>query len=174
MTVSQSAEYALRAVVWLAADPDQTLSTLAIAKGTRVPAGYLSKVLQGLARAGLVRSSPGRVGGFTLTHPPADISVFDVVNAVEPLQRIRFCPLGIESHGSRLCPLHRSLDQVAEATERAFRRTTIAQLLSADDACPPLCDAGTRRVKLGSLRSGGPVARRNIPRGRRATGSAQA
>lgn len=174
MTISQSAEYALRAVVWLAAHPERTLSTLAIAKGTRVPAGYLSKVLQGLARAGLVESCPGRVGGFTLTYPPADISVFDVVNAVDPLQRIRFCPLGIKAHGSKLCPLHRSLDQVAEATERVFRQTTIAQLLSGDDASPPLCDAGTRRVKLGPIRSGESVAGRRSRRGRRAAGSVQA
>ncbi len=147
MTISQSAEYALRAIVWLAAHPSQTLSTQAIAEGTHVPAGYLSKILQGLARAGLVQSCPGRIGGFTLSHPPTDTSVFDVVNAVDPLQRLRTCPLGIESHGSKLCPLHRSLDQVSEWAEQAFRRTTIAQLLSGDDARPPLCDPRKRRAR---------------------------
>ncbi|MEK7732321.1 MAG: Rrf2 family transcriptional regulator, partial [Planctomycetota bacterium] len=54
--ISQSAEYALRAVLWLAGHPEATLSTAEIARRTMVPGGYLSKVLQALARAGLVVS----------------------------------------------------------------------------------------------------------------------
>lgn len=171
MTISQSAEYALRAVVWLAAHPEQTLSTQAIAEGTRVPAGYLSKILQGLARAGLVQSCPGRIGGFTLTQPPADTSVLDVLNAVDPPQRLRTCPLGIESHGSKLCPLHRSLDQVAQWAEQAFRRTMIAQLLSDDAARPPLCEARTRRPRRSSPRSIGLTVSAARPGGRQDAGS---
>ncbi len=67
--ISQSAEYALRAVVWLAGHPESTLSTPEIARPTMVPAGYLSKVLQALARNGLVVSTPGRAGGFVLNRP---------------------------------------------------------------------------------------------------------
>jgi Rrf2 family protein len=155
--ISQSAEYALRAIVWLAAHPTQVLSTVAIAKGTRVPPGYLSKVLQGLSRAGLVQSSPGRSGGFVLARDPSRMTVYDVVNAVDPLQRLHSCPLGIASHGSKLCPLHRSLDQVAESAERAFRQTTIAHLLNADGDRPPLCDAKTHRARRRAARPAAPV-----------------
>ncbi len=139
MAISQSAEYALRAVVWLAANPGGPQSTRQIARGTRVPAGYLSKVLQGLARAGLVESSPGRTGGFVLTREPAETSVLEVVNAVEPVRRIRECPLGLEAHGQRLCPLHARLDQVAEWTERTFAQTTIGRLLDEDRPGEVLC-----------------------------------
>lgn len=52
---SQTAEYALRAVVWLASQPERALNTRQISAATQVPAGYLSKVLQALARAGLER-----------------------------------------------------------------------------------------------------------------------
>ena len=130
MTISQSAEYALRAVVWLAVHHDTTLSTPHIARRTKVPPGYLSKVLQTLSRAGLVKSNPGRAGGFRLNQPPEQTRVIDVVNAVDPVKRMRRCPLGLKSHRHRLCPLHRRLDEAAAAVQRAFGETTIAEILA--------------------------------------------
>jgi Rrf2 family protein len=139
--ISQSTEYALRAVVCLAEEPDSRLSTARIAETTRVPPGYLSKVLQALARAGLVASVPGRVGGFRLTRSPTSITVLDVVNAVDPVKRIESCPLGLRSHRTRLCPLHRRLDEAAEALERAFAATTIAEIVGDTGPIRALCEA---------------------------------
>ncbi|GEM_PF-289171 len=127
--ISQTAEYALRAVLMLAARDDVPAGTAAIAESTRVPAGYLSKVLQGLARHGLVVSSSGRRGGFRLARKASEISVLQVIQAVAPLARLGQCPLGIESHNGRLCPLHRQLNQATEAFEKALAAVTIAQLL---------------------------------------------
>lgn len=101
MTISQTAEYALRAVVWLAGHAEAAMGTPEIARSTRVPPGYLAKVLQLLGRGGLVTSAPGRKGGFRLARSAAEISILQVVNAVDPVERIRRCPLGIESHGGR-------------------------------------------------------------------------
>lgn len=139
--ISQSAEYALRAVVWLAGHPGATLSTSEIARRTAVPLGYLSKVLQALSRAGLVASTPGRTGGFVLTREPHRISVLDVINAVAQLPRIECCPLGIESHGHDLCPLHKRLDDVAAYVEHVFAKTMIAELLKEGTPNLPLCGA---------------------------------
>jgi hypothetical protein len=69
------------------------------------------------------------------------VSILDVVNAVEPIPRIRGCPLGLESHTS-LCPLHRELDEACAATERAFARVSIAGLLNQPAGVPPLCEVG--------------------------------
>lgn len=142
MTITRSTEYALRAVVQLAEEPGRRLSTAALAKRTRVPAGYLSKVLQELARAGIVQSTPGRSGGFTLTRPASRLAVLDVVNAVAPIERIRSCPLGNPKHAT-LCPLHRRLDEVAQSTERAFRDTSIADMLTSAGREGPLCEPPT-------------------------------
>lgn len=139
--ISQTAEYALRAVVWLAANPERAHGTPQIAAAVKVPAGYLAKVMQRLARAGLVVSSPGRLGGFRIARPATEVSVFDVVNAVDPIRRIHTCPLGLKSHGENLCPLHRRLDDAAEAVEAAFAGSTIAELLSEQTTSPPLCEA---------------------------------
>lgn len=153
--ISQTAEYALRAVVWLASKGDGSLGTLHIAEATRVPAGYLSKVLQALARAGLVVSQPGRSGGFTLVRRPEEISVLDVINAVDPIQRIKTCPLDLKSHGVQLCPLHRRLDDAMAKAEEAFATSTIAELLAEPTTSTPLCES--KPVAL-------PVAKRKTPK----------
>ena len=127
--LSQTAEYALRAVVCLAGAADQRLTTPEIAEQTQVPAGYLSKVLQLLGRAGLVRSQRGLGGGFTLARSTAEINILEVINAVDPIQRITTCPLGVPGHGIRLCRLHHRIDQALATVEEVFRATTVADLL---------------------------------------------
>src|SRR3954464_8292177 len=107
--ISQTAEYALRAVAALASSPEEPMVTQRIGELTKVPVGYLSKVLQALGRAELVKATRGLHGAFTLARPPAEVTVYDVVQAVDPVQRIRMCPLGLAAHGARLCPLHRRL-----------------------------------------------------------------
>ena len=137
---SQTAEYALRAVVWLASRPGKALSTQEISTATKVPAGYLSKVLQGLARAGLVVSSPGRGGGFLLAQDAERVRVLDVINAVDGIQRIRQCPLGLRSHSRELCPLHKRLDEAMAMVEEAFAKSTIAELIATPGSSMPLCN----------------------------------
>jgi Rrf2 family protein len=131
--ISQTAEYALRAVVHLANSTQQEgriSETLPeIADATRVPSGYLSKVLQQLARAEIVNSQRGIGGGFKLSRPADQITIYDVVNAVDEVPRIRTCPLGIAEH-VRLCPLHRKLDAAMAHVEQAFQNTTIAELVT--------------------------------------------
>lgn len=142
--IPKTAEYALRAVVVLAREPQRAYSAEQIAKATRVPRRYAHKVLQALVRAELVRSQSGPGGGYALVRRPKKLSILDVVSAVEPIPRIRHCPLGIEGH-TRLCPLHRELDAACAATERAFARVTIAQLLEQSHATPPLCELASIR-----------------------------
>ena len=150
MTISQTAEYALRAIVWLARDPDRPLGTPRIAQATRVPPGYLARVLQALARAGLVESNPGRGGGFRLKRSPADITVLDVINAVDPVERIVRCPLGLKKHRGHLCPLHRRLDEAAALVERAYAETTIAEILAEKSPAEPLCQEAEEEPEVAS------------------------
>lgn len=137
--ISQTAEYALRAIVYLA-DQQEPRTTQQIAQVTRVPAGYLSKVLQSLARGGLVTSQRGLHGGFRLAQSSKEVTVWQVIDAVDPLQRIRSCPLGLKSHGVNLCPMHRRLDDALAMVETAFRASTVAELLEEPTRSKPLCD----------------------------------
>lgn len=137
---SQTVEYALRAVVHLAMHAPEPQKTSEIAEATKVPAAYLSKVLQGLRERELVHLQRGVGGGVTLTRAPAAISILDVVNAVDPIQRITTCPLDLKSHGVRLCALHRRMDDAMQKMEDAFRRTSLAELLADSNPSVPLCD----------------------------------
>lgn len=145
--LSQTVEYSLRAIVWLAAHPDDPQTNQQIADATKVPAGYLSKVMQSLGRGRMVTAQRGKNGGFLLARAADKLSVLEVINTVEPIQRIRECPLGIASHGTHLCPLHKRLDGAMEMIENAFRDTTIADILSEPTQSKPLCHIeGVRNV----------------------------
>ena len=111
-----------------------------VAADARVPLDYLSKILNALGRAGLVSAQRGRGGGFQAARPANQISVLEVVTAVDPVRRIHSCPLGLAAHGTNLCPLHRKLDDAARSIEDAFRITTIGSLAGVpfcaeEDAC---------------------------------------
>src|SRR5262245_46663562 len=140
----KTAEYALRAIVWLARQPGTAASAQRLAEVTKVPRRYLHKVLQDLVAKGLVRSCPGPRGGYALAVEPEKTTILDVVNAVAPLERIDQCPLGIPSHRA-LCPLHAEIDRAYAATEQAFARVSIAQLLDRSASSAPLCETKTAR-----------------------------
>lgn len=149
--LSQTAEYALRAVVYLAYEAPEARTTEQIHRATLVKRAYLAKILQGLAKKGIVTTQRGVGGGVALAKSPQELTLLEVVNAVEPLQRIRTCPLGISTHGSQLCPLHRRIDAVLAVIEEQFARTTLADILSEPGANMPLCEA-PRLVKLQLLK----------------------
>jgi Rrf2 family protein len=138
--LSKTAEYALRTMVCLAREPVCSESADVLSEHTKVPRRYLHKVLQDLVRGDLVQSRSGPGGGYSLTRSSDAISILDVVNAVAPLERIRHCPLGLPSHTS-LCPLHQQLDQAYAATEAAFAKVTLGQVLRSGNKSIPLCDA---------------------------------
>lgn len=137
---SQTTEYALRAAVWLAQNEGSPQTTQEVAGATQVPAAYLSKCLQALGRAGLVHGARGAGGGFGLTRGAGSITVLDVINAVDPIRRIKACPLGLSAHKVRLCPLHKKLDEAIATIETSFRSTTLADVLGTNTRHRPLCD----------------------------------
>ncbi len=137
---SQTVEYALRAVVYLAYEAPAARTTEEIHVATKVKRAYLSKILQGLAKKGIVQTQRGVGGGVSLARTPQELTILDVVNAVEPIMRIRSCPLGLSSHGMRLCPLHKRMDLALASVESSFKNTTLAEVLAEPSDSIPLCD----------------------------------
>ena len=130
---SQTAEYALRAIVTLAQGNPAAKTAQDISRESQVPLDYLFKVLNSLARAGILTAQRGRRGGFTLAVPAARMTVLDVVNAVDPIRRILSCPLQLPAHSIRMCALHRKLDHALALVEEAFATTTIASLCGEEE-----------------------------------------
>jgi Rrf2 family transcriptional regulator, nitric oxide-sensitive transcriptional repressor len=138
---SQTVEYALRAAVHLASKSPEPQTTAEIASATKVPIAYLSKVLQGLRREKIVHLQRGIGGGVSLACEPNKLTILDIVNAVEPIQRIKTCPLELKSHGKRLCALHSRMDESLKSMEAAFAATTLQELLEERNPSQPLCDS---------------------------------
>jgi len=141
--LSDASEYALRAIVWLGQDPGRSWKVREIAEQTHAAPGYLVKVLQQLARAGLLSAQRGSNGGYTMTQPPENVTIADVINAVDPIERIDSCPLGLDAHSQQLCPLHRRIDDAMALIERAFASITVADLLREASQARSKCDCLT-------------------------------
>lgn len=138
---SQTTEYALRAMSWLALSPDALVSTHVLAEKTQVPPHYLAKVLQQLSAANLIVGRRGVRGGYKISRAATEITLLDVVRSVAEIQRITTCPLGLASHGSTLCSLHRTTDAAAKAVIDIYGTVTLHDLLADPRHPTPLCEA---------------------------------
>lgn len=136
---SQTAEYAVRAVVMLAHLESQGLvGSKELADKAKVPGSYLPKIMQNLAKRGIVDSKRGVGGGFSLSKSPQEITILDIVNAVDPIKRIVGCPLGLESHSKVLCPMHARIDRAMAEVEAVLDASTIAELLTDNSRPVPM------------------------------------
>jgi len=136
---SQSVDYALRATVCLAMNSDKVLTTEFIAQITKVPAPYLAKIIKSLSRVGIITSQRGVKGGSRLAKAAASISVLDVMNAVDPMKRIDYCPLNLPNHGINLCPMHHKLNDAITVVERVLSESSIQDLISEKTQSIPMC-----------------------------------
>jgi len=141
--LSDASEYALRAIVWLGQEPGRSWKVREIAAHTHAASGYLVKVLQQLARAGLLTAQRGSSGGYTMTRSAEEVTIADVINAVDPIERITSCPIGLESRDRTLCPLHRRIDDALAQIEQTFSSITVAELIREASQAEPTCDCLT-------------------------------
>lgn len=133
---SSTAEYALRAVMHLASKPERARTAKEIADAGRIPGGYVSKVLQDLTEARILDSRRGPSGGFRLARAPSEITVLEVINAVDPIKRITKCPLNLPDHSKQLCRLHQQLDDAIATVEQTLSGATFADMLEGDRRAP--------------------------------------
>lgn len=133
MIYSRSAEYAIRAFVHLAQIPDGRFAMVKqIAQQEQIPAHFLAKILQQLARKGLLRSSKGPTGGFTLRVPAEKISLKDIVDALDGMSEYQKCASGLaECNDDMPCGMHDSWKALRSRIIEYLERTTIADVARA-------------------------------------------
>ena len=132
MMLSQTAEYALRAVLYLAGPAKgRQVSVEDIVAAIGMPSSYAAKVLQTLTRTGILKAARGRNGGYTLDMDPGEMSLAMVVAPFEEAREQRRCLLG-RTHCSDAtpCAAHHRWKDTAEDITRFFRTTSIADLKS--------------------------------------------
>ncbi len=130
MRFSASVEYAIHGLVYLAVGTGQGPVLVGeVARAIKVPDSYLRKVFQLLSRAGLVRSQRGARGGFVLGRQPAEISLADIVEAIdgslpvyECMKAHRKCAVGDG------CPVSAAFDEARQKMAEVLGRTSLKSL----------------------------------------------
>jgi Rrf2 family transcriptional regulator, iron-sulfur cluster assembly transcription factor len=133
MIYSRSAEYAIRAFIYMAAlAPEEFALVKSIAADTGIPSHFLAKILQELARDGYLKSSKGPHGGFRLSLPPDQISMRRVVEAVDGSARFERCIGGApECNDRAACGMHDSWIELRSRIIDYLEGTSIADLANA-------------------------------------------
>lgn len=137
--LSQTAEYALRTVLFIAQQAPEhgPVAAETIADALGIPRNYLSKTLHRLAQAGVLASARGKGGGFTLAAPPERIPLVEVVGLFDQVQTARACLLGRPVCSDRTaCEAHAQWKDVSERVAAFFRDTTVGDLLGRPPAAP--------------------------------------
>lgn len=131
MKLTRGGEYGIRGVLYLAGQPEGKVTMLAeIARAQEVPARFLAKIFQALAKAGLVRSHRGAKGGFSLGRSAGQITVKDVVEAVEGPIHLNICLLGPgECDLEKTCPLHKVWREAQDRMLEVLSHANFADLV---------------------------------------------
>ncbi|MDR3611476.1 MAG: Rrf2 family transcriptional regulator [Ignavibacteriaceae bacterium] len=134
LKLSKKTEYALMAVKFMARNAaDGSVTAKEISEGYNIPYDLLSKVLQQLTHKKLVNSFQGIKGGYTLNHDPENVTLFDIISAVEPNYQITDC----FQEGStekdctyiNCCMIRDPLAKVQKEIDKLFKAVTIQQIL---------------------------------------------
>ena len=125
--INRTAEYALRAVVFLASKHGTPSRSKEIAEQTKVPNDYLAKVLRQLDQAGVVSARRGPGGGYELVAVPEKTNAYDIISAVTTASSIS--PICLQEH-SELLSLYSFLDEASALVASVYKGTTIAQMIS--------------------------------------------
>ncbi len=130
MLLSRRCEYGIRAALYLASlEQDTFVSIREISEKLDLSFHFLTKIFQDLTRAGLMRSFRGPNGGIALARPAAEITLLDIVVAIEGPELFTECVLGLPGCGSgdrKPCPLHASWGPMRDQLKTMFATETLA------------------------------------------------
>jgi len=129
MMLSRTSEYALRAMIHLAQhEAEWPIPGREIAAESGIPSKYLSKILGDLVRAGVLGSSPGKSGGFSMHKAPKKTTLLEVLAPFEPFEQRR-CPFGNRQCSNEdPCSAHDQWKKVVETKQRFLQMTSVADI----------------------------------------------
>ena len=132
--LNQATDYAFRALLHLAAlPPGSIVSTQELAAREAIPPRFLQKITRPLSKAGLIRSHRGAEGGFALARPAAEISLLDIITAMEGRLVIHRCLEerdACNKHCTEECPVHATLASLQDQLVDGLRKANLTALLA--------------------------------------------
>jgi len=149
--ISLTSEYAVRAAVYLARvqqdRPNAYSGARQIAAAAGVPGNYLGKILQQLARTGILDSRKGSGGGFRLARDPHSITLLDVVSPLEHNHRLGHCPMGQVCGESEQCTMHVTWQRLIGFYLQTLQSKTLGQIAQVNGRAPT-AKRRSRRAEL--------------------------
>ena len=107
MQITRATDYAIRCVYCLAQQPEKLRMVDGVAQEMEIPPSFLAKIVQKLVGAGIVESRRGVKGGFRLARPPEEITLHDVVVAIDGPVAMNVCTVSKDQCSrSDQCPVH--------------------------------------------------------------------
>lgn len=131
MQITRQADYALRAMLYLARlEPKERAATSRIAEEQEIPPSFLAKIISQLSIAGLINTSRGARGGVSLARVPQEISLLDVVEAIDGPITLNECVSdpSVCSFGDN-CPIHEVWCEAKAELVKKLRASTFDKLL---------------------------------------------
>jgi Rrf2 family iron-sulfur cluster assembly transcriptional regulator len=134
MQITRAAEYAIRGVLYLCSQPAGSVCLLSeISERQQIPPSFLSKIFQNLSKAGIVSSTRGTGGGFTLIKDPKDITLLEVVEAIEGQISLNICLTNGQTCDRQMaCAVHEVWQEAQEHLLDLLRKRTFAELAEAN------------------------------------------
>ena len=126
-------DYAIRALIYLAGSASERVNATEVADEMEIPRPILYRVLRELQRAALVTSQPGPNGGYRLTRDPAEITLLEIVEALEGSVPLDQCALsGGPCHWDQVCALHEAWIGARQAFADTLANHTLKEVADAD------------------------------------------
>ncbi len=129
LSIKRETDYAIRCVYYLSGKPDEVIMVDEIAREMCIPKSFLAKILQKLAKAKIVDSQVGVRGGFFLARNPGDVTLYDVIQAIEGSVAVNRCTVNKKECAlSSKCRVHPIWVSVRHDLERALQEKNFGNI----------------------------------------------
>ena len=136
MKLTRASDYAIRGVVYMSMQPEGAIIVIPeVAREMDVPVGFLARIFQSLSRAGIVISHRGKKGGYSMARKPVDVSLCNVIEAVEGDIKLNLCLDGYNACDRMgFCAIRKELATVQEDLIASLQKTNFADLAVEEQA----------------------------------------
>lgn len=129
MKLNKTTEYALRILIYMAKKPSELYTAGMLVEELKVSDKYLRRIMTDLSKSGFIKSTQGRIGGYSFAKDPSNIFLLDIIDAVEGADKLNGCVLGFESCSCvNPCAIHETWSPVRNELNKVFSETRLSEL----------------------------------------------
>lgn len=129
MTLNKTSEYALRILIFMAKDSSQLYTAKQLVNTLKVSDKYLRRIMTNLSKDGFIKSLQGRDGGYVFVKSPNEITLYDIIDSVEGMEKLNNCILGFESCScENPCAMHTNWQEMRIKLLKLYKETKLSNV----------------------------------------------